>query len=126
MSDDDFKKSVELSISALPEWVREELVNVIFIVEDTPNERQRIEHDLSPTDTLFGLYEGVPLTERGGELPLMPDIITIFKEPILDTYSNERDIRECIENTIWHEVAHYFGHDEDWVAEEEVRRGKIL
>jgi predicted Zn-dependent protease with MMP-like domain len=125
MSDTQFCALVEEGINTLPEWVQRELSNVIFLIEDEPNELQCAEHELGPDDTLFGLYEGVPLTERGIESPLMPDIITVFKKPILETYKREEDIRECILNTIWHEVAHYFGHDEEWVTEEEVRRGKI-
>jgi predicted Zn-dependent protease with MMP-like domain len=123
--DDVFARYVEEGIDALPEWVRRELTNVAFLVEDEPSVRQREENGLGEEDTLFGLYEGVPLSERGNESPLLPDIITVFKKPILEEYKNEEDIRECVRNTIWHEVAHYFGHDEDWVEREERRRGKL-
>jgi predicted Zn-dependent protease with MMP-like domain len=126
MDDDAFRFYVERGIGALPSWVKEELTNVVFLVEDEPNERQRIENDVAFGETLLGLYEGVPLSERGNESPLLPDIITIFMKPILREYQTEKDIRECIENTIWHEVAHYFGHDEEWVEKEEVKRGKLV
>lgn len=125
MTDDEFKEHVEAGIAALPEWVHRELTNVVFLIEEEPNARQRKENNLHEGELLFGLYEGVPLSERGNESPLLPDIITIFKKSILSTYTEEKDIRECVANTIWHEVAHYFGHDEDWVEEEEVRRGKL-
>ncbi len=126
MTDEQFKSLVEEGISALPPWVHDELTNVVFLVADVPNDRQRIENDLGAHDVLFGLYEGVPLTERGDESPLLPDIITVFKDSILSTYTTEEEIRACVHNTVWHEVAHYFGHDEAWVREEEIRRGKLL
>jgi predicted Zn-dependent protease with MMP-like domain len=125
MTDAEFEALVEEGIQALPAWVQNELTNVAFLVSDEPSERERRENELTPDETLFGLYEGVPLTERGNESPLLPDSITLFKNPILSTYTNVEEIRECVHNTIWHEVAHYFGHDETWVEEEEIRRGKL-
>lgn len=126
MTDATFESLVEEGIAALPEWVKAKLVNVAFLIADEPSREQRIEHGLTADETLFGLYEGVPLSERGEEVPLMPDTVTIFKKPILETYTREEDIRVCVHNTIWHEVAHYFGHGEEWVEEEEQRRGKML
>lgn len=126
MRDEHFETWVENSITELPEWVREKLVNVAFLIEDEPSEELRAEEGLLPDETLFGHYVGVPLADRGDDAPLFPDTITIFKTPILETYTDEADIRACIRNTIWHEVAHYFGHDEEWVEQEEIRRGKTL
>ena len=56
----------------------------------------------------------------------LPDKITIFKNPILEAYSNADDIAACVANTVWHEVAHHFGMEEDEVEAEEVKRGKVL
>ena len=125
MSDDTFSTLVESGIAALPLWVREKLVNVVFLVYDIPTQKQITEHELTPSDVLFGLYEGVPLSERGDESPLLPDTITLFKNAILSAYTEKADIQECVHNTIWHEVAHFLGHDEEWVAQEEVKRGKM-
>jgi predicted Zn-dependent protease with MMP-like domain len=124
MTDDEFRKHVDEGVKALPPWVQEELQNVLFLVEDEPRGAETTESEPGEQEVLFGLYEGVPLSERGNESPLLPDIITIFKKPIMDTYSDPRDIAECVYNTVWHEVAHYFGHGEEWVEEEERRRGK--
>ena len=126
MDDVTFHACVEKGIASLPLWVHDELKNVVFLIEEEPNERQREENDLMPDETLFGLYEGVPLSERGNESPPLPDIITVFMNPIREAYILDHDITECIANTIWHEVAHYFGHDEEWVEAEEVRRGKCM
>lgn len=126
MLDTEFELLIKEGIDALPVWVQSKLVNVVFLVRDVPSKRQRKENNLSAHETLFGLYEGVPLSERGNESPLMPDTITIFKKPILETYTELADIRACVHNTIWHEVAHYFGYDEEWVENEEQKRGKLL
>jgi predicted Zn-dependent protease with MMP-like domain len=125
IDDATFHAWVQEGIEALPLWVKEDLTNVAFLVHDELSEAVRREYDLGEEDMLFGLYEGVPRSLRGEESPLMPDTITLFKKPILDTYTDTAHIRECIANTIWHEVAHYYGHDEEWVEEEEVRRGKL-
>lgn len=126
ISHEQFERLVREGIEALPLWVREKMVNVAILIEDEPSARVRKEEGLDDDETLFGYYEGVPLIERSDEPPLMPDTITIYKKPVLETYEKEEDLRASIENTIWHEVAHYFGHGEEWVAEEEKRRGKIL
>jgi predicted Zn-dependent protease with MMP-like domain len=69
----------------------------------------------------------VPQTERGlDDGPLLPDKITIFKLPILATYGRPEDIAKCVENTLWHEVAHHFGMEEEEVEREEVKRGKTI
>lgn len=123
MTREQFEQYVEEGIAALPEWVRAKLENVAFLLSDHPTRTQREENHLSENDTLFGLYEGVPQSERGNTEVLMPDRITIFMEPICEVYTKEEDIRECVKNTIWHEVAHHFGHGEEWVEQEERKRG---
>lgn len=124
MTHEQFEHLVLEGIRELPSWVREKLVNVAFLIADEPSRTQRRENDIHDDETLFGLYEGVPLVERGNESPGMPDTITIFRRPILNTYDTEADIRACVANTIWHEVAHYFGHGEEWVESEEQKRGR--
>lgn len=124
MTDEQFESLVDECVDELPQWVREKMINVAIVVRKHPSKAQRKEHALEPDETLFGLYEGVPLPERGVEAPLMPDIITIFQEPILEAYDSEADIKTCISNTLWHELAHYFGYDEPWVEREEKRRGR--
>lgn len=126
ITDEQFQEFVSDGIDSLPSWVHSEIENVAFLIDDEPDEEKRRELGMEEGDSLFGLYEGVPRTERGVEPPLMPDTITIYKRPILATYSDPEDVRTCVINTIWHEVAHYFGHDEEWVEREERRRGKQM
>lgn len=126
MTDQEFLKLVDNGVEALGEEVLKRIKNVAIVLADKPTSEQLEETDLDEEGVLFGLYEGVPLSERGLEDKFrLPDKITIFKNAILDTYLEPQDIVECIENTIWHEVAHHFGWDEEWVAREEVKRNKI-
>ena len=113
-----FEKLVHTSIRELPEEFRKRLENVAFIIEDYPSEELMMQMDLSPEETLFGLYEGVPLTERGFfEQPLYPDRIRIFQRAIEDECESAEEIKEELKTTIMHEVAHFFGMDDDYLDE---------
>jgi len=127
MTDAEFLKLVDAGIDALPEHVRAHMGNVAIVIADEPSDLQRKENSIGFNDILFGLYEGIPQTERGlSEEILLPDKITIFKNAVLETYESPQDIATCVANTVWHEVAHHFGMDEDEVEQEEIKRGKIL
>lgn len=127
MDDETFLRLVDDAVDALRPDIVARMQNVAIVITDEPSESQRSEHELAEEETLFGLYEGVPQTERGvDDVPLYPDKITIFKLPILATYTTPEDIATCVANTVWHEVAHHFGMDEETVTREEIRRGKTL
>lgn len=127
MDDAEFTSLVVAGIDALPEWVHTAMKNVVFVTADEPTQLQKRENNIGPDDVLFGLYEGIPLTARGIEYDaVLPDKITIFKNAILDAYKTKEEVKACVENTIWHEVAHHFGMEEDEVREEEQKRGKTL
>jgi predicted Zn-dependent protease with MMP-like domain len=110
-----FEKLVNQAIDELPAEFREKLENVVVIVEDQPSEELLEEMEIPPGDTLFGLYEGTPLTERGFQTPLHPDRIWIFQVPIEEECETEDEIREEIKTTIVHEVAHFFGLDDEYL-----------
>ena len=126
MTDEQFEALVAAGIDELREDVRKKMKNIAIVIEDWPTRDQLWENNVEEGGTLFGLYEGVPLTERGVEPPLFPDKVTIFKDPILAAYTDPEDIRACVANTVWHEVAHHFGLGEEAVAFEEEQRGKTL
>lgn len=127
MTDEQFSELVSAGIDELPEKILKRLKNVAIVIADEPTKEQREDNDLSANETLFGLYEGIPQIDRGMEYHfVLPDKITIFKNPILDRYSDPADIRQCVSNTVWHEVAHHFGMDENEVAREEEKRGKTM
>lgn len=112
-----FERLVHQAIAELPEEFREKLRNVAVIVEDNPSEEMLDEMEITEGDTLFGLYEGTPLTDRGFEAPLHPDRIWIFQEPIEDECETEEEIKEEIKITVVHEVAHFFGLDDDYLED---------
>lgn len=111
VSDEHFQQLVSQAIDAIPKVYLKHLENVAFIVEDQPSEEQRQKLGLHCNQTLFGLYEGIPLPQRGGHAARLPDKITVFKEPLLAASSSSADLKNRIHNTIWHEVAHYYGLD---------------
>jgi predicted Zn-dependent protease with MMP-like domain len=102
-------------VDRLPKEFRQQLRNVEFIVEDRPSKELMRAEGLDPDqDTLYGIYEGVPLPERSAlDPPLLPDKITLFAEPLLQDFADPDELREEIRLTVLHEIAHYFGMDED-------------
>ena len=82
ITDEQFETIVSDAIDAIPEPYAERLNNIAFIVEDEPTLVQRQQLGLHCNQSLFGLYQGVPLPARGGRQPILPDKITIFKKPI--------------------------------------------
>ena len=100
-------------VTSLPDQFLSKMGNVSVIVVDQPTQAQRAENGLGPHDTLFGLYEGIPLTERGGYVPPLPDVITIFQKPVEDSSTSEEDLARQVRTTVAHEVAHYFGFSDD-------------
>ena len=112
-----FEVLVQRAIRDLPDEFREKLENVVVIVEDEPSAELLERMEIPPEDTLLGLYEGVPLTERGFDSPLYPDRIWIFQKPIEDECDNDEELLEEIKITLIHEVAHFFGIDDDYLEE---------
>lgn len=126
MTDSEFEVLVQRGLDDLRPDIKALMKNVAVIVRDVPTREQLLNDGTPEGETMFGLYEGVPLTARGTDVPLLPDCITIFKAAILAHYSDPADIAACVSNTVWHEVAHHFGYEEEWIAREEERRGKLL
>ncbi|HCI86731.1 MAG TPA: hypothetical protein DHV68_07780 [Dehalococcoidia bacterium] len=94
---------------SLPEDFRLNMDNVSIIVADEPTPSQLTDNGLSQHDVLYGLYEGVPLPERGSYMPTLPDLITIFQTPIERAARDIDELQDQIVTTVRHEVAHYFG-----------------
>ena len=113
-----FARLVADALEALPEEFRVQMANVEVVIADWPTPEDLEEAGLGPEDTLFGLYQGTPLPERGVEAPpLFPDKITIFQGPLEEECETAEEIREEIRRTVVHEIAHYFGFDEERLAE---------
>ena len=112
----DFYELVERALEGLPPELSALLDNVAIVVEDWPEYSTPLVSD-DHEDTLYGLYEGVPLTERGaGYYGILPDKITIFRGPLERDFSRG-ELEEQIRITVVHEIAHHFGFDEERLEE---------
>ena len=113
-----FEILISDAIRDLPEEFRSKLKNVAIIVQDYPSEDLLEQVGVPEGDTLFGLYEGVPLTQRGFfDAPLHPDRILIFQRAIEDECDSPEKIKEELRITLVHEIAHFFGMDDDYLKE---------
>ncbi|HSX31843.1 MAG TPA: metallopeptidase family protein [Candidatus Saccharimonadales bacterium] len=115
VSDDQFAELIEAAYEHLPKTHLKAIKNVAIVYEDEPSEAQRIALKLQCHETLFGLYEGVPLAQRNGQTHFPPDKITIFKGPITAYVNSFDELKEQIRHTLWHEIAHYFGLNHDQI-----------
>ncbi len=122
ISDKEFEDIVGDAIDKIPKPYQQRLNNVAFLIEDDPTPEQRVKLNLYPNETLFGLYEGVPLPQRGGAMKLLPDKITIFKNPLLSVSQSSADLANKVGHTVWHEVAHYYGLDHSRIHELDSKR----
>lgn len=123
MERDYFEQLVNEGIKAIPQKFLEKLSNVDVVIEDEPTPEQLKKNNVRRGWTLFGLYEGVPLSERGSSYGgVLPDKITIFQKPIEEATHSPEEIKELVKDTVWHEIAHHFGMDEGEVREREKGR----
>jgi predicted Zn-dependent protease with MMP-like domain len=103
-----FEEHVERALASLPEELRSAMTNVAIVVEDENAENP----------DLFGLYQGIPLTERGDYSGVLPDKIAIYRLPLEDEFGADPAVlEEEIRITVLHEIAHHFGIDEERLAE---------
>lgn len=118
-SDDEFSALIGKALDELPEKYVSRLQNVLITYADKPDSNQREKLKLRSNQSLFGLYEGIPLTQRGnGFSGQLPDKITLFKLPLfLYATGDESKFQAQIKHTLWHEIAHYFGLDHDRIHE---------
>ena len=119
MNHSEIRKAVARVIDKLPKEFREQLRNVEIVVETRPSNELLRAEGLDPReDTLYGIYQGVPLPDRSAlDPPLLPDKITMFAEPLLEDFPDPDELREEIRLTVLHEIAHYFGMDEEEIED---------
>lgn len=112
----DFDQLVSEALDSLPAEIAEKLENVDVVVEDEPP--AEVLAGLPPRTSLFGLYHGVPLTQRGPAYTnVLPDKISIYRGPITRHWRKPDTIRKQIRKTVIHEIGHYFGIPEDRLHE---------
>ncbi len=122
-SNEEFDDLVAAGLNAVPEKFLKRLSNVAMVVEDEPTPAQRQKLKLRRDHELFGLYEGIPQTARGGSYHwVLPDKITIFRRPILEHAASTDEVKKMVRDTVWHELAHHFGIDEREVRRRERKR----
>lgn len=110
LTDEAFDALITRAMNELPQRYIAGLENVAIVMADEPTEQQRVKMKLDDQHLLLGLYEGVPLTQRGsGWSGMLPDKITLFKYPILTVSPTESALFEQIKRTLWHEMAHFYG-----------------
>ena len=109
MTNREFVRLVRQAYREMPPHVIKALDNIDVVVEEWPGPEDVINGE----GTLFGLYQGVPLTERDGGDPMLPDRIAIYRQPILSSCSTKTEAEHEIKVTLWHEIGHYLGMSED-------------
>jgi predicted Zn-dependent protease with MMP-like domain len=122
MTRERFQTLVNEALGTIPQNFRDALKNIAIVIEDEPTDAQLEEVGIEPPDTLLGLYEGIPLTERQwAHGNVLPDKVTLFQDPIEDSSENDDDVIVAIGETLIHEIGHYFGLSEEEIEEIEDR-----
>lgn len=114
LTDEQFDALITRAMDELPQEYIMGLDNVAIVMADEPTDEQKHKMKLRHDTILLGLYEGIPLTQRGvGYTFVLPDKITLFKLSILRVVHSQEELFEQIKRTLWHEIAHYYGLDHD-------------
>ena len=131
MTEEEFDAIAEAAWDAMPEKYKAHIENVALLVENEPSAELRLLENLGEGDTLLGHYHGIPNTARGSEYGVgvtLPDTITLYRLPILDEADELTEakggefldnVATVVEETLWHEIGHYFGLDEHPINERE-------
>ena len=117
-----FEELVADAIKTIPRRFRDHMRNIVVVVEDEPDPGLLDEMEIEPPDTLFGLYQGTPLTERPWDFGnQLPDRVVLYQGPIEESSDGDDDVVVAIGETLIHEIGHYFGFSEDELEEIEER-----
>ena len=113
-----FERLVADALASIPRRFRDAMTNLVIVVEDEPGRELLREMEIEPPDTLFGLYQGTPLTERRWDYGnALPDRILLFQGPHEREADDEDDLVVSIGETLIHEIGHYFGLSEEEIEE---------
>jgi predicted Zn-dependent protease with MMP-like domain len=119
---DAFERLVGEALASIPRRFRNAMQNIAIVVEDEPSQELLDDMEIEPPDTLLGLYQGTPLTERTwGYGNTLPDRVLIFQGPHERDADDEDDLVVAIGETLIHEIGHYFGMSEEEIEEIEER-----
>ncbi|MBA2372726.1 MAG: metallopeptidase family protein [Chloroflexi bacterium] len=112
-----FEELVERALSTIPMPFAAALEEVAIVIEDEPSAAQLGGDELSPDETLYGLYEGVPRTEWGADWIAVPNRISLFRLPLEADFADPDDLADEVWLTVVHELAHHLGIDDERLAE---------
>jgi predicted Zn-dependent protease with MMP-like domain len=113
-----FEQLVAEALASIPRRFRGAMKNIAIVVEDEPSAALLDEMEIEPPDTLLGLYQGTPLTERTWSYGnTLPDRVLIFQGPHERDAEDEDDLIVAIGETLIHEIGHYFGLSEEEIQE---------
>lgn len=119
VSDEQFEAMVAKAMDSLERQLAD-VKNVGIVMADEPDAAQRERLELRGDQSLFGLYEGVPLTRRNGNYSgVLPDKITLFKLPLSGSVNTLPELQEAVRHTLWHELAHHYGLEHKQIYERE-------
>ncbi len=118
MNQKEFDALVQQVLDELPSELRRHIANVAVVVEESADGETLALAEVDDPLDLLGFYHGIPLTERtSGYGMVLPDKISIYRQPILRSCRDDAEARETIRRTVRHEIAHYFGIDDDRLEE---------
>lgn len=112
----DFESLVSEALDSLPDDLYAYMENVEIVVEDAPG--REVTEDLDEGESILGLYQGIPLPDRGSDyFGVLPDKITLYKHNLEREARSRREVRDLVITTVIHEVAHHFGIDDQRLDE---------
>lgn len=118
IAQEEFERIVDETVAQLPEQFRARIENLAIVVEEFPDAWTLQSVGLANRYGLLGFYHGVPLTQRTQNYgSVAPDLISIYRQPIMSYYRTDEAIREGIRHTVRHELAHYFGISDERLHE---------
>jgi predicted Zn-dependent protease with MMP-like domain len=118
MDRDQFIDLIRASLQDIPEPFASHLEQVDIVVKRRPSREDLEDAGLRPGESMYGFYRGIPLTERNSGYTLVaPDIINIYQEPLEEDFPHEEDLVDEIRITVLHELAHFFGIDDNRLEE---------
>ncbi len=118
LSREEFQELVAEALDKLPQVFRARFENLVIVVEDWPDRRTLHVSGVKNRADLLGFYHGVPLTERTSNYGMIaPDKISIYRQPILLQCKSEEDVGAIVQRVVRHELAHYFGIDDERLFE---------
>jgi len=113
-----FVTLVRRALRDIPPPFKEHLRQVDIVVKRRPSRDDLRAAELPPGESMYGFYRGVPLTERGGGYNLVaPDVIYVYQQPLEEDFPREAELMAEIRTTVLHEIAHFFGIDDDRLDE---------